>query len=138
MGDGSTQSTPLPYVFLVTDGAQVPQTKGVPNGSWGGSNHATTIDKQNTLTTVAECKALKDRGIIVAVLYIPYQPISPVNKSFAGDEDTYANDNIPFIPGSLQKCASPDFYFTANTPDDITAALNKMFNKEVEVAHITN
>jgi len=72
------------------------------------------------------------------VLYIPYQPISPVNKSFAGDEDTYANDNIPFIPGSLQKCASPDFYFTANTPDDITAALNKMFNKALEVAHITN
>jgi Flp pilus assembly protein TadG len=138
VGDGSTQSTPLPYVFLVTDGAQVPQTKGVPNGSWGGSNHATTIDKQNTLTTVAECKALKDRGIVVAVLYIPYQPISPVNKSFAGDEDTYANDNIPFIPASLQKCASPDFYFTANTPADITTALNKMFNKALEVAHITN
>jgi len=138
VGDGSTQSTPQPYVFLVTDGAQVPQTKGVPNGSWGGSNKATTIDKQNTLTTVAECKALKDRGIIVAVLYIPYQPISPVNKSFAGDEDTYANDNIPFIPGSLQKCASTGFFFTANTPDDITAALNAMFNKALEVAHITH
>jgi hypothetical protein len=95
----------------------------------GGQQPRTTIDKQNTLTTVAECKALKDRGIIVAVLYIPYQPISPVNKSFAGDEDTYANDNIPFIPGSLQKCASPGFFFTANTPDDITAALNAMFNK---------
>ena len=140
VGDGSTQSTPQPYVFLVTDGAQVPQTKGVPNGSWGGSNKATTIDKQNTppVTTVAECKALTDRGIRVAVLYIPYQPISPVNKSFAGDEDTYANDNIPFIPASLQKCASPDFYFTANTPADITTALNKMFNKALEVAHITN
>jgi hypothetical protein len=61
-----------------------------------------------------------------------------VNKSFAGDEDTYANDNIPFIPASLQKCASPDFYFTANTPADITTALNKMFNKALEVAHITN
>ena len=138
VGDGSTQSTPQPYVFLVTDGAQVPQTKVVPNGSWGGSNQATTIDKQNTLTTVAECKALKDRGIVVAVLYIPYQPISPVNKSFAGDEDTYANNNIPFIPGSLQKCASTGFFFTANTPDDITAALNAMFNKALEVAHITN
>ena len=117
VGDGSTASTPQPYVFLVTDGAQDNQTKGVPNGSWAGSNHATTIDKQNTLTTVPECEALKDRGIIVSVLYIPYQPVSPVvNKSFAGNEDTYANNNIPYIPASLKKCASPGFFYTANTP----------------------
>ena len=138
VGDGSTATTPQPYVFLVTDGAQVPQTKGVPNGSWSGSNHATTIDNQNALATVPSCEALKSRGIVVSVLYIPYQPISPVNKSFAGDEDTYANDNIPFIPASLRKCASPGFFYTANTPTDITAALNAMFNHALQVAHITN
>ena len=43
VGDGSTASTPQPYVFLVTDGAQDNQMKGVPNGSWHGSNHATTL-----------------------------------------------------------------------------------------------
>ena len=48
VGDGSTPTTPQPYVFLVTDGAQDNQTKGVPNGGWSGSNHATTIDNQNT------------------------------------------------------------------------------------------
>ena len=41
VGDGSASNNTLPYVFLVTDGAQDPQIKGVPNGSWSGSNHAT-------------------------------------------------------------------------------------------------
>jgi Flp pilus assembly protein TadG len=138
VGDGSTASTPQPYVFLVTDGAQDPQVKGVPNGSWSGSNHATTIDLQNTLATVPSCEALKSRGVIVSVLYIPYQPVSPVITTFAGNEDTYANNNIPFIPASLQKCASPGFFYTANTPSDITAALNAMFNHALQTAHITN
>ena len=132
VGDGSTSSTTQPYVFLVTDGAQDNQVKGVPNGSWSGSNHATVIDPTK------ECKTLKDRGIIISVLYIPYQPISPVNHSFAGDEDTYANNNIPNIPPSLQACASPGFFYTANAPADITAALNAMFKHAIAVAHITN
>ena len=138
VGDGSTATTPQPYVFLVTDGAQDNQIKGVPNGGWYGSNHATTIDKQNTLATVPQCETLKDRGIIVSVLYIPYQPVSPVVTSFAGNEDTYANNNIPYIPASLQKCASPGFFYTANSPTDITAALNAMFNHALQTAHITN
>jgi hypothetical protein len=138
VGDGSTAGTPQPYVFLVTDGAQLPQIKGVPNGSWSGSNHATTIDKQNTLPTVDQCETLKGRGIIVSVLYIPYQPVSPVVTTFAGDEDTYANNNIQFIPGSLRKCASPGFFYTANEPKDIKAALDAMFKHALQVAHITN
>ena len=68
-------------------------------------------------------------------------PISrspPVVTSFAGDEDTYANNNIQYIPASLQKCASPGFFYTANSPTDITAALNAMFNHALQTAHITN
>jgi len=128
----------VPYVFLVTDGAQDPQIKGVPNGSWSGSNHATTLDKQGTVSPIPSCAALKNRGIIVSVLYIPYQKINPVNSSFANDEDDYANNNIPYIPASLQSCASPGFFYTASTPGDITTALNNMFNHALTVAHITN
>ncbi|CCD90515.1 conserved hypothetical protein [Bradyrhizobium sp. ORS 375] len=131
VGDGSATTNTLPYVFLVTDGAQDPQVKGVPNGSWSGSNHATTIN------AATSCTPLKNRGIIISVLYIPYQTINPVNASFAGDEDDYANNNIPNIPPSLQACASPGFFYTANTPADITAALNAMFNHAVSEAHLT-
>ncbi|WP_022719583.1 TadE/TadG family type IV pilus assembly protein [Rhodopseudomonas sp. B29] len=132
VGDGTTSNKTLPYVFLVTDGAQDPQTKGVPNGGWAGSNHATVINPST------DCTPMKKRGIIVSVLYIPYQKIDPVNTSFAGNEDTYANNNIANIPASLSGCASPGFFYTANTPADITAALNAMFNHAVQIAHITN
>jgi Flp pilus assembly protein TadG len=142
VGDGSTATTPQPYVFLVTDGAQDNQYKDIPvpgnAGGWHGSNQATTIDKRNTLATVPECETLKSRGVIVSVLYIPYQEVNPVVASFASNEDQAANDNIPFIPASLQKCASPGFFYTANSPSDITAALNAMFNHALQTAHITN
>jgi Flp pilus assembly protein TadG len=138
VGDGSTPTTPQPYVFLVTDGAQNNQVKGVPNGSWSGSNHATTIDLQNTLTTVPSCEALKGRGIKVSVLYIPYEKIDPVNTSFAGNEGTYANNNIQYIPASLRKCASPDSFYTANTPAEIKKALDDMFLHALRTAHITH
>jgi Flp pilus assembly protein TadG len=138
VGDGSTSTTPQPYVFLVTDGAQDNQYKVVPNGGWFDSNQATTIDKQNTLATVPQCEKLKGRGVIVSVLYIPYQPVSPVVKSFAGDEDTAANNNIQYIPASLQKCASPGFFYTANSPTEIAASLNAMFNHALQTAHLTN
>jgi hypothetical protein len=137
VGDGSTSNNTLPYVFLITDGTQDNQTKGVPNGSWSGSNHATVLsDTANSYPNA--CTTLKNRGIIVSVLYIPYQQINPVNSSFAGDEDDYANNNIPNIPPSLQACASPNFFFTANTPADITSALNAMFQQSLVTAHITN
>ena len=132
VGNGTATNNTLPYVFLVTDGAQDPQVKGVPNGSWSGSNHATTIDP------VTACQPLKSRGIIISVLYIPYVPINPVNTSFAGNEDTYANNNITNIPGSLSGCASPGFFYTANTPADITAALKKMFDHALVHAHLTH
>lgn len=132
VGNGSAWNNTLPYVFLITDGAQDNQVKGVPNGSWSGSNHATVINPATV------CKPLKDRGIVIAVLYIPYQVIDPVNTSFAGNEDTYANNNIPNIPPSLEGCASPGFFYTANTPQDIDNALQEMLHKSLQSAHITN
>jgi Flp pilus assembly protein TadG len=137
VGDGSSSTARKPFVFLVTDGAQDNQYKDVPNGSWHGSNHATVLnDRVNDYPNI--CKTITDREIIVSVLYIPYQRINPVNTSFAGNEDTYANDNIDDIPPSLKACASPGFFYTANTPADITAALNSMFKQSLVTAHITN
>jgi Flp pilus assembly protein TadG len=128
VGDGSATTKSLPYVFLITDGAQSNQTYW--SGSWAGSNSATTMD-------TSKCKTLKDRGIIVSVLYIPYQPIQNPT-TFANSEDFYANANIPFIPPSLTACASPGYFYTANSPADITTALNAMFNHALVTAHITN
>ena len=137
VGTGTSSTNTLPYVFLVTDGSQDCQVQSNGNWSNGGGgcspyqNSATTID-----TTL--CTTLKNRGITIAVLYIPYQTIQNANASFADNEDGYANDNIPNIPGKLQACASPNFYYTANSPADITNALVTMFEQAVNTAHITN
>jgi Flp pilus assembly protein TadG len=132
VGDGSSAVNTQPFVFLVTDGAQDPQTKALnQSGGWAGSNHATVIDPTQ------DCQTIKNRGIIISVLYIPYQPIQNPNASFAGNEDGFANANIQYIPPSLKACASPNFFFTANTPADITAALNAMFQQSLKTAHIT-
>ena len=141
VGTGSTWNSTLPYVFLVTDGAQDNQVND-ESGNWSGSNHATVLNSTSNAHPVA-CAALKARGIMVSVLYIPYQTISPVNAAFAGDEDDYANANIAGIPASLQACASPpdsggSYFYTANSPAEIQASLNAMFAHSLQVAHITN
>jgi Flp pilus assembly protein TadG len=143
VGTGSSVTNTLPYVFLVTDGAQDNQYKDVPNGSWHGSNHATVLNDTSTVTWPNICTTLKNRGIIVSVLNIPYQTINPVNTSFAGNEDTYANNNIPSIEPSLQACASPpdaggSYYYKATSPQQIQDSLNAMFNHSLVTAHITN
>ena len=142
VGAGTSNTDYLPYVFLVTDGSQDNQTQW--NGSWSGSNHATTVDTSN-------CTTLKNRGITVAILYIPYQPIQNPT-SFAGGEDGAVNAILPYdatynpngatspptIPSKLQDCASSNFFYTANTPADIDDALVKMFEQAVKTAHVTN
>ncbi len=137
VGTGASSSNTLPYVFLITDGSQDCQTQW--NGSWSGTgsscspyyNSSTTID-------TSLCTTLKNRGITIAVLYIPYETIQDPNAGFANDEDGYANANIPNIPAALQACASTNFYYTASTPADINAALIAMFEQAVSTAHLTN
>jgi Flp pilus assembly protein TadG len=129
VGDGSSSSYTQPFVFLVTDGAQNFQTCC----GFSGSNSATVMPTGAS----SYCKPLKDRGIIISVLYIPYQTIQNPTTIFS-NEDGVANANIANIPASLTDCASPNFFFTANTPADITTALTAMFNQAIQVAHITN
>jgi Flp pilus assembly protein TadG len=129
VGDGSAPTNTKPFVFLVTDGTQNFQTCC----GFSGSNSATVMP----MGASSYCKPLKDRGIIISVLYIPYQPIQNPTTIF-NNEDNVANANIANIPPSLKDCASPNFFFTANTPADITTALTAMFNQALVTAHITN
>jgi Flp pilus assembly protein TadG len=129
VGDGSSPSNTQPVVFLVTDGAQNFQTCC----GFSGSNSATVMPSG----AASLCKPLRDRGIIVAVLYIPYQTIQNATTIFS-NEDGVANNNIQYIPPSLTDCATPTFFFTADSPTDIATALSKMFTQTLQVAHITN
>jgi Flp pilus assembly protein TadG len=135
VGDGSSSNNTIPFVFIITDGAVTPQSKSVPGNFWSGIPHDTTIANPDS-----NCVAMNNRNIKVAILYIPFQPIPHPNPAFAQNEDGYANANIPNIPGSLEACATPGYFYTANSPQDITNMLNAMFQKAVvdAAARITN
>jgi Flp pilus assembly protein TadG len=145
VGTGSNSSNALPYVFIVTDGSQDYQTQS--SGNWGSQNwtanstvpyqNSATIIPPNTEQSTDYCGEMKNRGITVAVLYIPYGQIVDPNSGFANNEDGYANNNIANIPAALQSCASTNFFYTANTPADIQAALITMFEQAISTAHIT-
>ncbi len=145
VGTGASSSNTLPYVFIVTDGSEDYQTQWTGNWSsqnWSStsqvpySNSSATIPP-NSVTSTDYCAKMKNRGITVAVLYIPYQPIQDPSTIF-NNEDGYANNNIPNIPAALQNCASTNFFYTANSPADIQSALVTMFEQAVSTAHVTN
>ena len=129
VGTGSAASSPQPFVFLVTDGADNNQYYTTSSNSWTGSQ------PQNMDPTL--CTPLKNCGITVAVLYIPYPPITNPNPNFANNEDGKVNAIIPDIPTELQQCASPGFYFSASTPQDITNAMQAMFAQSLAAARLT-
>jgi Flp pilus assembly protein TadG len=141
-----TSTSPKPYLFLITDGSQDYQTQS--SGNWSSQNwsangsvpyqNSATVIPPNTVTTTDYCTQIKNRGITIAVLYIPYQTIANANANFASNEDGYANANIANIPGALRACASTNFYYTATTPADIQTALIQMFNQAVSTAHISH
>jgi len=146
VGTGGSATSPLPYVFIITDGSQDYQTQS--GGSWGSENwtsngsspyqNSATVIPPNSEQTTDYCGAMKTRGITVAVLYIPYETIQDANSAFANNEDGYANSNIQNIPAALQACASPGFYYTATTPQDIQNALIQMFQQSLISAHVSH
>lgn len=133
-GDGSSATSPKPFVFLVTDGVNnnqfyslgayrfppmyVGQQAGA--GFWGEAISELGYDS---------CQPVKDAGAIVSVLYIPYLGIAPWDKTDLAPEIVATDAVIDRMPDGLQKCASPGYFFTANSPDDIKNALNAMFDK---------
>jgi Flp pilus assembly protein TadG len=145
VGTGGGSSNALPYVFIITDGSEDYQTQWA--GGWGSQNWSSTaavpyqnssaVIPPNSVTSTDYCTNIKARGITIAILYVPYQPIADPSTIF-DNEDGYANGNIPGIPAALQACASPNFYYTADTPADINSALLSMFQQAVNTAHITN
>jgi Flp pilus assembly protein TadG len=135
IGTGGGQTNTLPYVFLITDGVNNSQTYSTTTG-FSGSSPA--------IFNTSYCTTLKNLGVTIAVLYIPYQPLpaSPqYTASYLTSEDNNVNAIIPPTsnadPSNLQTCASPNFYYTANTPADINSALQTMFEQAASTAHVS-
>ena len=148
-GDGSNASTPKPFIFLITDGMQNSQHFFTSAGSkyaypgnpskFAGYKDAWWDGSQSAQMDPSTCTALKNSGAIISILYIPYIQISFVNNSGSiAWENNKVNSFSPTLSTPLKACASPGYFQTANSPTDITNALNAMFDQAVRVSRITH
>ncbi len=80
---------------------------------------------------------MKNRGITLAILYIPYQPIQN-RRTFASSEDFAGQRHYPVDSGHAAALCLAELLFTANSPQDIVTALSTMFAQSLVTAHVTN
>jgi hypothetical protein len=135
-GDGTKSSSPLKYVFFVSDGLndRVNGSPGCSQAVANGSDPQTGknyVRCQETLDT-SYCTTLKNRGVKVAVLYTTYLPL-PTN-------DWYTTWIAPFqsqIATSMQSCASPGLYFEVSPSQGISEAMTALFRKAIAQARLS-
>jgi Flp pilus assembly protein TadG len=124
-----TLAAPYEYVFLVTDGVEDHyfnfqsgsyDTLSSPQGQWYSPTTGLLQNYSGVMQSSA-CTSLKNKGVTVAVLYTNYDPAGGTQyplmvAPFAGN-----------IAGALQACASPNFFFQADSASSINSAMQQMF-----------
>lgn len=148
-GDGTSTASPKPFVFLITDGMQNSQHfyssvigskynyPGSPS-QFVGYGNANFDYSQSAQMDPSQCTALKNAGVTISILYIPYITINFTdNGGIVATENRKVNGFSPTLANPLKSCASSGYFYTANTPADITSALSAMFDQALRVARIT-
>jgi hypothetical protein len=118
-----TQAAPYEFVFLVTDGVEDHAFNYIagsydalisPTGSWNGTPYSSVMNS-------SACTSLKNKGVTVAVLYTNYDPLS--DTRYTQMVQPFVNNVIP----ALTACASPNFFFQADSASSINTAMQQMF-----------
>jgi Flp pilus assembly protein TadG len=105
---GNGGPTPAEVLIVITD--------GVSDELVGGS-------RIESVMNTSMCKTIKNRNILIAVLYTEYLPL-PFNAN-ASDISSFQ----PTIADTLRNCASPDLFFQVSVDQDISAALSSLFKQ---------
>ena len=123
-GTGTPASTPREVLFIVSDGVDDEVASSC-------SQKLSGTRCQQPFNT-AMCTTVKNRGILIAVLYTEYLPL-PTNS-------WYNSWIAPFqsqISPNLQSCASPGLFFSVTTDSDITSAMQTLFQQAIATARLT-
>jgi Flp pilus assembly protein TadG len=119
-----TQAAPQKILFFVTDGVADEQNTHC-------SQPLTGQRCQEPINT-ALCTTLKNRGVLIAVLYTTYLPL-PTNAWY----NTWIKPFTGSIAPAMQACATPGLYFEVSPSDGIPEAMNALFQKAVNVARLS-
>jgi len=126
-GTGESAASRQQIAFIVSDGV-ADQTKAKctePVIADQGNRCQEPIDPKI-------CKALKDRGVKVAVLYTTYQPVN---------ESWYNKWIHPFhskIATKMEECATPGYFFEVGPSSGIAEAMEALFLKVIGNPRITS
>jgi hypothetical protein len=131
-----TSTNPQKWLFFVSDGvadANYPSSCSKPLVSGGRCQEP---------LTVADCTAIKSRGIQIAVLYTTYLalPTNPWYNSYIApfNPGPYGPSTNSQIAANMQSCASPGFYFEVSPTQGISDAMNALFKKAVARARLSS
>ncbi|AWL93137.1 Flp pilus assembly protein TadG [Bradyrhizobium ottawaense] len=129
-----TSSSPLKYLFFVSDGVADESNTGCLKPLSG------TTRCQSPLNA-ALCKTMKDRGVKIAVLYTTYLAL-PTNSWYMKwvapfNTGPYGPSPNSEIAQNMQSCASSGLYFEVSPTQGISDAMNALFKKAVADARIS-
>ena len=125
-GTGLTASSPEKILYFVSDGvgdAYKPST--CTKTTTPGGRCQEPVD-------VKYCKALKDKGYKIAVLYTTYLPL-PGNDWYEDWIEPFQNE----IPKRMEECASPGLFFEVSPTEGISDAMTALFKKIVNMPRLT-
>jgi Flp pilus assembly protein TadG len=132
-GTGASNSTPQEVLFIVTDGVEdkIDSTCSQTTVSTGSGTRC-----QQPFDTTW-CTTVKNRGILIAVLYTEYLPLPATGTGSNSWYNSYVAPYQSQIGPNMQSCASPGLYFEITTDGDITSAMNALFQQAVTTARLT-
>lgn len=127
-GDGLTASTPIRFLFFVTDGVQ--DTGGTITDTSKGFQLNNRFMGPISPST---CNKLKNDNVRIGIIYTQYLPIYTDNWY-----NSYVKPYENSIGPMLQACASDNLYFPVASGGDITNAMLRLFSASLASVRITN
>jgi len=128
-GTSNLSDSPKEVLFIVSD--------AVPDyANTAGTRMYIPINVATDSSGVDWCTSIKNRKIRIAFLYLVYVPLDTSKTGNAWYTDNIY-PNIGQVAPSAQACASPGLYFPVQVGDDITTALNALFQKVVATAYLS-
>tara|TARA_R110002050_G_scaffold158246_7_gene287223 strand:- start:39155 stop:40447 length:1293 start_codon:yes stop_codon:yes gene_type:complete len=125
-GAGLTASSPEKILFFVSDGVgDSYKPADCTKNTTSGGRCQEPID-------VTYCKALKDDGFKIAVLYTTYLPL-PTNNWYNSWIAPFQSE----IPVLMEECASPGWFFEVSPTEGISHAMTTLFKKIINTPLLT-
>ena len=129
-GNGTSSASARPFLFIITDGVHDLAGNQCP------AKHCTQVINPST------CDAYKRAGVTVGIVYATYLPtkafpLIPGNIQLSTEYLTLVAPLASQIAPSLQRCATPGWFFEASDGPSIHAATQKLFMQASRSATLT-